>query len=146
MSLTINSLPELVDVIDTFEPPDDTITFKDTDLDEFRESIYLIIEDFVGTNVLEYMYYDFKDRVYEHTYNIVELLYKEMIDAQPYINISDMIEENIILYCVNLVHILVHISQLHEIKEIFKNKYKNYVLFHNQNKIHLIGLILDGHG
>ena len=73
MSLTINSLPELVDVIDTFEPPDDTITFKDTDLDEFRESIYLIIEDFVGTNVLEYMYYDFKDRVYEHTYNIVEL-------------------------------------------------------------------------
>lgn len=98
MSLTINSLPELVDVIDTFEPPDDTITFKDTDLDEFRESIYLIIEDFVGTNVLEYMYYDFKDRVYEHTYNIVELLYKEMIDAQPYINISDMIEENIILY------------------------------------------------
>ena len=45
MSITIDSLPELVNVIDSFEPPEQTIT--DTDLDEFRESIYLIIEDFV---------------------------------------------------------------------------------------------------
>ena len=49
-------------------------------------------------NVLEYMYYDFKQRVYEHTYCVAELLYKEMIDAQPYINLSELIEENIILY------------------------------------------------
>ena len=58
MSITINSLPELVDIIDTIEAP--VITFTDEDLDEFRESIYLIIEDFVSKNVLEYMYYDFK--------------------------------------------------------------------------------------
>lgn len=96
MSITINSLPELVDVIDTFEPLDNSIT--NTDMDEFRESIYLIIEDFVQKNVLEYMYYDFKERIYEYTYNIVEILYKEVIDEIPHINISDLIEDIIILY------------------------------------------------
>ena len=75
MSNTINSLPELVDIIDTFNPPEEVIS--ETDLDEFRESIYLIIEDFVSKNVIEYMYYDFKERVYEYTYSVVELLYKE---------------------------------------------------------------------
>ena len=69
MSNTIHSLPELVDIIDTIEPPEATI--DETDLIEFRESIYLIIEDFVSKNILEYMYYDFKESVYEYTYNIV---------------------------------------------------------------------------
>ena len=96
MTMYIQSLPELVDIIDTFDPQKYKIS--ESDLDEFRESIYLIIEDFVEKNVLEYMYYDFKGRVYQHTYNVVELLYKEIIDSEPYINISNLIEENIILY------------------------------------------------
>ena len=93
---TINSLPQLKNILDTFEAPENN--FSETDLDEFRESIYLIIEDFVKKNTIEYMYYDFEHRVYEYTYEIVEILFKEIIDSDPTINLSELIEENITLY------------------------------------------------
>ncbi len=93
---TIQSLPELDNILDTFQTPE--TNFTETDLDEFRESIYLIVEDFVQKNPLEYMYYDFEHRVYEYTYQIAELLYQEIIDSEPYLNLSELIEENITLY------------------------------------------------
>ena len=74
----ISSLKPLTNIIDTFSPKPD---FAHVDIDEFRESIYLIIDDFVKNNVLEYMYYDFESRIFEHTYQIVEMLYSEIIDA-----------------------------------------------------------------
>ena len=91
----IHSLKPLIDIIDTISPKAD---FTNIDIDEFRESIYLIIGDFVKNNVLEYMYYDFEHRIFEHTYQIVEMLYGEIIDAFKSIDLIEMVEEGIILY------------------------------------------------
>ena len=43
----IYSLKPLTNIIDTFSPKPD---FTKIDIDEFRESIYLIIDDFVKNN------------------------------------------------------------------------------------------------
>ncbi len=91
----ISSLKPLTNIIDTFSPKPD---FTHIDIDEFRESIYLIIDDFVKNNVLEYMYYDFEARIFEHTYQIVEMLYSEIIDAFKSIDLTEMVEEGIVLY------------------------------------------------
>ena len=96
MPIDCDSLPELKNIIDTFKAPKHNLT--NNDLDEFRESIYLIIEDFVNKNIIEYMYYDFEHRVYEYTYEIAEMLYKEVMDFDPTLNLSSLIEDNIILY------------------------------------------------
>jgi len=91
----ISCLKPLTNIIDTLTPKPD---FTNNDIDEFRESIYLIIDDFVKNNVLEYMYYDFEARVFDHTYSIVEMLYSQVIDTFKSINISEMVEEGITLY------------------------------------------------
>lgn len=91
----ISSLKPLTNIIDTFSPKPN---FTHIDIDEFRESIYLIIDDFVKNNVLEYMYYDFESRIFEHTYQIVEMLYSEIIDAFKSIDLTEMVEEGIVLY------------------------------------------------
>ena len=90
-----SSLKPLTNIIDTLVPKAD---FTDSDIDEFRESIYLIIDDFVKNNILEYMYYDFEARIFEHTYQIVSLLYSEIIDTFKSIDLSEMVEEGITLY------------------------------------------------
>jgi|TARA_B100000795_G_scaffold262659_1_gene240829 hypothetical protein len=89
------SLPPLTNIIDTIDPISE---FTEEDLDEFRESIYLIIDDFIKKNVIEYMYYDFEKRVFEHTYTIVEMLYEEVIDSFKGINISELVEEGMSVY------------------------------------------------
>ena len=91
----ISCLKPLTNIIDTLTPKPD---FTNSDIDEFRESIYLIIDDFVKSNILEYMYYDFEARVFDHTYSIVEMLYRQVIDTFKSINISEMVEEGIVLY------------------------------------------------
>ena len=58
----ISSLKPRTNIIDTFSSNPE---FANIDIDEFRESIYLIIDDFVKNNVLEYMYYDFEARIFD---------------------------------------------------------------------------------
>jgi len=93
----MNDYLSLKNIIDTFVPKPE---FTENDIDEFRESIYLIIEDFVQKNVIEYMYYDFIKRIFEHTYSIVEILYVEVIDSFRSINIEELVYEGISLYFV----------------------------------------------
>jgi putative phage-type endonuclease len=87
-------LPPLVNVIDSISAPSN---IDETDIDELRESIYLIIDEFITQNIEEYKYKDFHHRLFEYTYNILEGLYEhiwEMID----ISLSELIEEGIYSY------------------------------------------------
>ena len=87
-------LPPLDNVLNTIsvEP-----MLNDTDIDELRESIYLVIDDFVTKNVREYKYSDFRSRIFDHTYEIIEMLYNQ-IDDFAQINITEFIEEGIYAY------------------------------------------------
>ena len=66
--------PALINIIDTICAPKQ---YTNIDIDELRESIYLIIDDFINNNIIEYKYKDFNSRLYEYTYNIFETLYEK---------------------------------------------------------------------
>ena len=89
-----DELPALTNIIDTFEFPD-PITAQD--LEDIRESIQLIIGNFMQDNFLEYRYEDFPSRLYNHVYSVLE-----NIELVSDINVDDFINEVIYLY-VNLV-------------------------------------------
>jgi hypothetical protein len=71
--LRLGDIQRLPDVIDMVQPPP---LYEEKDLEELRESIQLIIADFVATNVREYMFADFEERVAEHTRGPLMLLYE----------------------------------------------------------------------
>jgi hypothetical protein len=96
MTENVESLPTLNNIIDDIIAPPNNLT--EGDLDEFRESIYLIIEDFVKKNTIEYMYYDFEQRVYKYTYEIAEMLFKEVIDNDISFCLTELVEETILLF------------------------------------------------
>ena len=87
-------LPELTNIIDDIVFPD-PITAKD--LDDIRESIQLIIENFMQDNFLEYRYEDFPNRLYNHIHSVLE-----NIELVSNINVEDFINEGIYLY-MNLI-------------------------------------------
>ena len=69
--ICINELEPLKDIFDTLEPTEKKINYNESDLEELRESIQMIITDFVENNMEDYKYEDFNDRVYEHTNDIM---------------------------------------------------------------------------
>lgn len=90
----MNNLPPLVNILDTISVPNQ---IKETDIDELRESIYLIVDDFITNNISEYKYYDFYTRLFEHTYKIVEMLYENISDMID-LTLSDLVDEGIYSY------------------------------------------------
>ena len=54
--ICINELKPLNDIFDTLEPPERNIPYNETDLEELRESIQMIITDFVENNIDYYKY------------------------------------------------------------------------------------------
>ena len=90
-----DSLPPLKNIIETFDPKTE---FTRNDIEEFRESVYLIIDDFVKQNIIEYMFYDFESRIFEHVFAIIEMLYSEIIDSFKSIDIVELVEDGISLY------------------------------------------------
>jgi len=89
-----DELPALTNIIDTLKFPD-PITSQD--LEDIRESIQLIIGNFMQDNFLEYRYEDFPNRLYNHVYSVLE-----NIELVSDINVEDFINEGIYLY-MNLV-------------------------------------------
>lgn len=71
--------------------------YTNIDIDELRESVYLIIDDFINNNIIEYKYKDFNSRLYEYTYNIFETLYENISDI-IYIDLTELIDEGIYSY------------------------------------------------
>ncbi len=90
----MNELPILSNVIHSISVPNQ---IQETDIDELRESMYLIIDDFISNNIEEYRYKDFTHRLFEHTYHILEILYND-IDYLVEINLSELIDEGIYSY------------------------------------------------
>ena len=89
-----NDLPTLINIMDTFESPD---PITPQDLEDMRESIQLIIENYMQDNFLEYRYEDFPLRLYHHIYSVLE-----NIELIADINVEDFINEGIYLY-MNLI-------------------------------------------
>lgn len=87
-------LPTLINIIDTVCAPKQ---YTNIDIDELRESVYLIIDDFINNNIIEYKYKDFNSRLYEYTYNIFETLYENISDI-IYIDLTELIDEGIYSY------------------------------------------------
>ena len=82
-----NDLPLLTNIIDTFNLPD-LITSQD--LEDIRESIQLIIENYMQDNFLEYRCENFPSILYNHIYSVLENI--ELISD---INVEDFISEGI---------------------------------------------------
>ncbi len=93
--LCLGDLPPLHDLSDTLQPPP---RYEEKDLEELRESIQLIIADFVGSNVREYMHSDFEARIAEHTRGPLAILYEHAFETFKDINIDDFISEGIYIY------------------------------------------------
>lgn len=96
--ICINELEPLKDIFDKLEPPERNIPYNESDLEELRESIQMIITDFVENNIDYYKYEDFNDRVYEHTNEIMMNLYNNLIEVFEDINMYDFIMEGINIY------------------------------------------------
>jgi len=92
--MLMNELPSLSNVIHSISVPKQ---IQETDIDELRESMYLIIDDFISNNIEEYRYKDFTHRLFEHTYHILEILYNN-INCLIDLNLSELIDEGIYSY------------------------------------------------
>ncbi len=71
----MNELPNLSNIIHSISFPKQVL---ETDIDELRESVYLIIDDFISNNIEEYRYKDFAHRIFEHTYHIIDISYRDI--------------------------------------------------------------------
>jgi putative phage-type endonuclease len=87
-------LQPLINIIDNFDLPE-PITSQD--LDDIRESIQLIIENYMQDNFLEYRCENFPILLYAHIYKVLE-----NIELVSDINVEDFINEGIYLY-MNLI-------------------------------------------
>ena len=71
----MNELPQLSNIIHSISVPKQ---IQETDIDELRESVYLVIDDFINNNIHEYRYKDFAHRIFEHTYHIIAVSYTHL--------------------------------------------------------------------
>ena len=92
----LSSLTLSKDIFDEIKPRDIIIPYTESDLEELRESINMIITDFVENNIKYYKYVDFIDKVYVHTNNIMTQLY--LIDLFEDIDVYEFIMDGIYLY------------------------------------------------
>jgi len=90
----MDELPTLTNIIHSLSVPK---LIQETDIDELRESVYLIIDDFISNNIGEYRYKDFTHRLFEHTYHILEVLH-DNTNFLIELNLSELIDEGIYSY------------------------------------------------
>lgn len=91
----MDDLPELKDEYDSFQLSDD---FTDTSYHEdFLETIDIFIGEYVNHNIMDYIYYDFEDRVKDAIYTQISELYNEQINYLD-ITLDDTIDECVYLY------------------------------------------------
>ena len=91
----MDDLPELKDEYDSFKLSDD---FTDTSYHEdFLETIDIFIGEYVNHNIMDYIYYDFEDRVKDAIYTQISELYSEQINYLD-IDLDDTINECVYLY------------------------------------------------
>ena len=92
----LNDLNNLDDIIDTFNIKKED--FKDTEYyEDFCESIYHIIDDFIDKNIKIYKEYNFDDIIMENIFEITNELYSNLVNEYD-INLYDIISDCIQLY------------------------------------------------
>jgi len=123
MTAQLAPLQNIIDVL-VVQP-----AYGEKDIEDLRESIYLIIEDFVKNNVLEYKYEDFESRIFSHAYTIVSLLHAQVLDIFPGLNISNFITEGIhgYLHMIALPRSYAHYSHKTSISERDLSKHIQYL-------------------
>ena len=89
MTAHLSALQNIIDIL-VIQP-----AYEEKDIEDLRESIYIIIDDFVKNNILEYKFEDFETHIFSHTYKIVALLHAQVLDIFPTLVISDFITEGI---------------------------------------------------
>lgn len=92
---SIKNLPELENILETFKPASD---ISEDDINDIYENIYSIIDEYISDNILDYMYYDFDNKIYDYLYETVETIYTEVCSMFSEINISNIIENAIEIY------------------------------------------------
>ncbi len=94
-----NDLPVVVDIIDHVSPPP---RYEEGDIEELRESIQLIIVDFIGNNIRECMHEDIEQRIFDYVRGILLVLHNNVFEIFKDINIDDYVNEGIFVY-LNLI-------------------------------------------
>ena len=92
--MNTNTLLPLVDILNKISAPS---IVNETDIDELRECVYLIIDEFITGNIEEYRFKDFNHRVYKYTYGIFSELYNNIEDMMD-VPLSELIDEGIYSY------------------------------------------------
>jgi len=85
-----NDLPVVADIIDHVSPPP---RYEEGDIEELRESIQLIIVDFIGNNIRECMHEDIEQRIFDYVRGILLVLHNNVFEIFKDINIDDYVNE-----------------------------------------------------
>jgi putative phage-type endonuclease len=96
MAVCLSDLPPLGNILDSFQLVEIT---DSKDIEDIRESIQLIIENFMEDNILIQRCKDFESQLYLHIYAVLENI--ELISD---INVEELISEGIYLYT-NLISV-----------------------------------------
>ena len=96
MAVCLSDLPPLGNILDSFQLVEIT---DSKDIEDIRESIQLIIENFMEDNILIQRCKDFELQLYVHIYAVLENI--ELISD---INVEELISEGIYLYT-NLISV-----------------------------------------
>ena len=134
----------LKDIFEDIQPSNNIISYTENDLEELRESINMIITDFVENNIKYYKEIDFIDKVYTHTNNIMTQLY--LIDLFEDIDVYEFIMDGIHIYF-NLIGIPRSYPNsiiINSPKENMRNISICYVKYRNQTKEQMHGLNSGG--
>jgi len=98
MTITLSKLELLEDIFDDIQPAIKIIPYTENDLEELRESINMIITDFVENNIKSYKEVDFTNDVYKHTYDVILQLYNNIIDVFEDFDLYQFVMEGINIY------------------------------------------------
>ncbi len=99
--LLLKDLDELNDIFNELVPvikQECKTELNDKELEEFQESIQIIIKDFINNNYLMYKLDKFNDLVFENIVNLVYKHFVDIVDLFKHEEIENIIRDNIIFY------------------------------------------------
>ena len=92
ISININELNNLPNIIDTFIPDKKDTFLHSKDYEDFHETIDLFINDFITNNIILYSDKHFDEYLYDYIYDVTLNLFNNiMVDLDD--NIEDIIEK-----------------------------------------------------
>ena len=97
--LLISKLSPLINIIDTFDPPpNDDIKYTPNDIEMLQDSILDLIDEYIKHNIDTYKLEKFNLFIEDYVYDILQLTYINIAEIFYYIDISDIIQNTMIIY------------------------------------------------